>query len=198
MNKGYIYKITSPSDKVYIGQTVNLNKRFNKYNNLHCKGQVKLYNSFKKYGVNNHIFVVICEVSQSELNDIERYYQDYYNSVEKGLNCRLTKSNDKSGSLSLETRNKLSKAAIGKKMSKEARVKMSESKLGKNKGFDNHKSIKILCRNVNTLETFKMNLSSAANYFNVDRELISNRINGVTKNPRKLKDWRFTLINDRN
>jgi predicted acyltransferase (DUF342 family) len=45
-----IYKIISPSGKIYIGQTSNWIKRVKKYSRVDCKGQVKLYNSLKKYG----------------------------------------------------------------------------------------------------------------------------------------------------
>jgi group I intron endonuclease len=49
--KGYIYKLTSPSNKCYVGQTVNINKRFSEYKTFHhCKNQPKLFNSLKKYG----------------------------------------------------------------------------------------------------------------------------------------------------
>ena len=50
-----IYKITSPSDRIYIGQSIDINKRFRKYYNLKCKQQPKLYNSLCKYGVDAHI-----------------------------------------------------------------------------------------------------------------------------------------------
>jgi hypothetical protein len=47
-----IYKITSPSKKVYIGQSVNIEKRKYFYEIGNCKKQIKLYNSIKKYGLN--------------------------------------------------------------------------------------------------------------------------------------------------
>ena len=46
-----IYKIVSPSEKIYIGQSINIEKRWEKnYKTLKCKTQTKLYNSLKKYG----------------------------------------------------------------------------------------------------------------------------------------------------
>ena len=50
MHKGYIYMLVSPSNKKYIGQTINIKTRFNRYKNLHCKTQRKLYNALAKYG----------------------------------------------------------------------------------------------------------------------------------------------------
>lgn len=103
-----IYKITSPSGKVYIGQSINIEKRFKDYKYLcNCKGQIKLYRSFTKHGVGNHIFEIIENCIESELNNRERYWQDFYNCMYVGLNCKLTTTNDKSGRLSIETRYKI-------------------------------------------------------------------------------------------
>ena len=61
-----IYKITSPSNKVYIGQSVNIQKRFRDYKSLKrsIKQQPRLYNSFVKYGVNNHLFEILSECTK--------------------------------------------------------------------------------------------------------------------------------------
>lgn len=37
-----IYKITSPSNKIYIGQTCHFNNRFAQYKAVSCKNQTKL------------------------------------------------------------------------------------------------------------------------------------------------------------
>ena len=84
-----IYKITSPSKRVYIGQSINIEKRFAGYSKIsNCNNQTKLYNPFKKYGVENHSFEVIIECKESQLNELERYYQDLYNAIhpKHGLN----------------------------------------------------------------------------------------------------------------
>ena len=141
-----IYKITSPSGRIYIGQSVNINKRFIAYKNLKCKSQRKLYNSFKKYGYENHVFEIIEECEKSELNIKERYYQDLYDVINKGLNCVLQELNGKSGKLSEETKLKiktallnrteetklkLSIAAKNRIMSSETRLKISNSNKGR-------------------------------------------------------------------
>ena len=94
-----IYKIISPSKKIYIGQSINIEKRFYTYKLLHCKKQPFLFNSLKKYGAENHIFEVIEECEVIKLNERERYWQDFYNVLENGLNLMLTNSNSKSGLL---------------------------------------------------------------------------------------------------
>lgn len=111
-----IYKITSPSGRVYIGQSISIEKRFNAYKSINCKDQTRLYRSLLKYGVDKHKFEVVVECEENQLNDLERYYQDLYNVVdEKGLNCRLTNSYDRSGKLSEETIKRKSESVQGLK-----------------------------------------------------------------------------------
>jgi group I intron endonuclease len=123
-----IYKITSPSNKIYIGQTINYEKRIKKYKSLECKKQTVLYRSFLKYGVENHQFEIIEECDIKELNEKERYYQDYYDVLNIGLNCKLTNTDDKSGKLSEETKLKISK---GLKLSKRIYKSLSEESIQK-------------------------------------------------------------------
>jgi len=118
-----IYKIISPTNRVYVGQSTDVEKRIYRYRYLQgLIGQTRLYKSFIKYGYNNHIFEIIEECEELELNIKERYYQDFYNVLDnkKGLNCRLTATNDKSGKLSEETKNKQS--STKKKMYKEGLI----------------------------------------------------------------------------
>lgn len=55
---------------------------------------------------------ILEECEESELNNRERYYRDLYDDVtgKQGLNCRLTKSDDRSGKMSEETRLKMSES----------------------------------------------------------------------------------------
>lgn len=135
-----IYKVTSPTGRVYIGQSININKRFRSYYKLDCKKQNKLLNSFKKYGVENHIFETIEECVVDKLNERERYWQDFYEVLHKGLNCKLTEYSDKKGELSEATKNKISKSnkgkqdlrgdknpMFGKKHSEESKEKMRQN-----------------------------------------------------------------------
>lgn len=54
-----IYKITSPTNKIYIGQSINIKGRWGSYRNLDCKSQDKLYKSLKKHGPENHKFEIV-------------------------------------------------------------------------------------------------------------------------------------------
>lgn len=87
-----IYKITSPSGRVYIGQSKDIESRWSSYRKANCHQQRILFNSIVKYGWINHSFEVIEECEMDDLNCRERYWQDLYE-VEKrgkGLNCILT------------------------------------------------------------------------------------------------------------
>lgn len=113
-----IYKITSPNGKVYIGQSVNIKRRWNQHK--YQKLDTILSRSFKKYGFENHTFEILCECEISELNEKERYYQEYYKAIGlNGLNSKLTKTNDKSGYTTEEVKLKLKISRIDKKEEKE-------------------------------------------------------------------------------
>lgn len=82
-----IYKITSPTNKIYIGQSKNIYKRWNSYKSLNCKSQPYLYNSLRKHKVKNHKFEIICECEECCLLDYEEDYIYLFNS--NNPNCGL-------------------------------------------------------------------------------------------------------------
>ena len=109
--KSGIYKITNPNGKVYIGESINVYHRINQYKKLYkrIKYQYKIYNSLIKYGVNNHTFEIIefCDISDLKIK--ERYWQDYYDVLNNGLNLKLTSTKDKKQVHSQEVIDKISK-----------------------------------------------------------------------------------------
>lgn len=123
-----IYKIINPKGKVYIGQSINIKKRWNYYKcNYHniVDKQNKLFNSFKKYGIDNHIFEVIEECNVEQLNEREIYWGEIFNctDINKGLNLREL---GKQGIWTDEAKTKLSQAHIGKpKHTDESKAKIS-------------------------------------------------------------------------
>lgn len=110
-----IYKITSPSGRVYIGESVDILTRWVSYKNLSCKGQPKLLRSLKKYSPENHIFEIIEQCKSDELKCRERYWQDFYDVLNGGLNCRLTECGELKAVTSQETIEKIREAKIGEK-----------------------------------------------------------------------------------
>lgn len=108
-----IYKITSPSGKVYIGQTIDYERRMSTYLRSHksVKGQKKLYNSFIKYGVDKHLFNIIEEIPKEELNKREIFWILKYNSIRKGLNITIGGNNSYGYKMKESTKKKLSESA---------------------------------------------------------------------------------------
>ncbi len=83
-----IYKITSPSNRVYVGQSQDIYKRIKTYKSSLAKYQTKLYNSFRKYGFENHIFEIIMVCEREYLNFYEKQFIKDLNCCDqkKGLN----------------------------------------------------------------------------------------------------------------
>lgn len=132
-----VYSITNPKKRVYIGQSLDIKSRFASYRRLSCKGQIRLYNSFLKYGVDKHIFTVITECEPEQLNDLERYYQELYNCLKKGgLNCHYVGTETRIKVHSEETKRKIGlgqvnrKPRSGFKLTDEHKQKIGLSKVG--------------------------------------------------------------------
>lgn len=128
-----IYKITNPNGRIYIGQSQDIHKRFLQYKNIsnNIKRQVRLYNSLKKHGSDNHLFEIIEECSFEKLNKRERYWQDYYDATSiNNLNCILTGYDEVKSKMSDESKLKISKARKNQIISKQHREKISKAKKG--------------------------------------------------------------------
>lgn len=179
-----IYKITSVVGKIYIGQSTNIQKRFLQYSKLfNCANQTKLLNSLKKYGIENHVFEIICECDLNELNEKERYYQDVFCVIGKnGLNCKLTKTKDRSGSHSEETKRKISESNkkvvrtekqketlrtnfLGRKHSEASIQKMRDNNARANLGKTVSNETRTKLRNSNTRPNSKLVLNMFTGIF---------------------------------
>jgi group I intron endonuclease len=119
---GFIYCITSPSDKRYIGQTIRkCEKRFNE----HCKypnSCILLENAIRKYGKENMKFEILLEINNELLDSYEIMFIDLFSTLEpNGYNIR--------------------KGGVIGKHSELSRQRMRESKLGdKNHNFGKPRS----------------------------------------------------------
>ena len=128
-----IYKITSPTGRVYIGQSKNIEKRFQNHKSpYNLNKNTKLYNSFKKYGVENHTFEIIVECKTSELDNLEELYGEQYKVLEEGLNHRLGEGKWQDRTLTDSHKEHIREATKGRKWSKEVIQKRKESMKGKN------------------------------------------------------------------
>ena len=87
-----IYKFQNKlNNKVYIGQSINIEKRFKEHLSNMLNPNTKDYNSkfyraLRKYGIANFTFEIIEEVSKNILNEREEYWVNFYNSYLDGYN----------------------------------------------------------------------------------------------------------------
>jgi len=110
-----IYKITSPTGRIYIGQSIDIRTRHRDYV-YNVAVQSRLSRSFAKHGQQNHIFETIELCGKDELNTRERYWQEHFEVVGKnGLNCILTESPSKPRVYTEACREKMSKNRTGEK-----------------------------------------------------------------------------------
>ena len=128
---GYIYKLTAPNGKVYIGQTMHLEKRMSTYARGRCKGQKKLYASIQKYGWDSFQKETIYQGGCSDkcLDRLEILFIHQYGSYRNGLN--MTKGGDKPPSNKGKPNPKVSAALKGKPQSPEHKTKRSAALKGR-------------------------------------------------------------------
>jgi group I intron endonuclease len=125
MNIG-IYKWVSPTGRVYVGQSTNIKQRKEWYlsGGTVNASMPKLKRSFEKHGIENHIFEIIEYCSIEKLNEREIYWGIFYDTLEKGLNCKLGEQNCV---FSKETKNKMSVAKKNKPLSTEHQLNREKS-----------------------------------------------------------------------
>lgn len=192
-----IYKYTSPSGKIYIGSSKNINKRITYYKSESCKNQTKLYNSFKKYGYENHKFEILEECKFEDLYLRERYYGELFNVLDdNGLNLILPKIGENKIGISEETRLKMSESKkgdknvfYGKKHSKETKEKISNSHKGK-KHTEEHRR-KVSENNAKNMSKIVLDLNTGVFYnsakevsdlYNLNHSTLRSQLNGTNKN----------------
>lgn len=126
-----IYKITHrDSGKCYIGQSVDVFKRWKGHSNLAAKKKSLVQRAFVKHGIDQFSFEVLEECSREMLNDREVHWISYFNSVSpNGYN--LTSGGSQCLTFSKETLAKMSAAKKGKKISDETKQKVSDFNKGK-------------------------------------------------------------------
>ncbi len=171
-----IYKIISPLGYVYVGQSIDIDSRFCTYKKLKCKSQLRIYNSFVKYGVDNHIFEVIEECSVELLNERERYWQDFYNVLGKqGLNCNLVSTNNSIKVLSEETKLKISNTLTGFRHTEESKVKISKGLIGRFVSKETRDKISESNKNKKFSIERRQNISNALKGRKIPKDVIEKR-----------------------
>ena len=179
-----IYKLTAPNGKIYVGQTKDIEARFNRYRVAAIKNQIKIYHSIKKYGWENFNKEVLEYTNDDFADEMERYYITKYNCCGKnGLNLDSGGNNNKKHSN--ETKEKIRISLIGRKHSDATKQKQRVIKLGKK---HSEKTIQKMIGRKHTTET-KIKMSIAKTGFSHTKEtkdkiktsLIGHKVSPETK-----------------
>jgi group I intron endonuclease len=127
---GIIYKITNKVNNFsYIGLTKQSIKARWRGHRKNKSGCLRISRAIKKYGEENFDIEVLGQYPLDKLSEMEIYFIQFYNTLSpNGYN--LTKGGRYGGSPSQETRDKISKARMGKKLSEEVRKNISEGHKG--------------------------------------------------------------------
>ena len=99
------------SSKKYIGQSKCINERWKNHIselNLGHHHNSYLQNSWNKYGEKGFKFYVLEFCSNDKLNEKERYYIDYYNTLDRNYGYNLKSGGQDTNYLTIEVKEKLS------------------------------------------------------------------------------------------
>lgn len=135
--KSGVYCITCvPTGKVYVGQAVDISKRWAHHRwdlNRGRSGHIHLQRAWTKYGQASFEFTVLEWVDVERLTEREQHFIDQLKacSDQCGFNIRSIADSNRGVKLSAETRAKMSAAMKGKKKSAEEIAKMRERATGK-------------------------------------------------------------------
>jgi len=154
MNSYCIYRHTSPSGKVYIGQTYKTpEERWR--NGKGYKNSTLLENTIKKYGWNNIKHeILFTNLNKISADCIEIDLIFYYKKLGISLNITDGGEGVRGREVSEETKRKMSESKIGKykginnpnygkKASLEARMKMSKAKIGRKLSEETKKKVSL-------------------------------------------------------
>ena len=168
MSKLYaVYKHTSPNGKIYIG--ITLRKPIYRWNN--GKGylkQVYFYNAILKYGWENIKHEILFEnLTKEEAEQKEIELIRFYKSNQRAYGYNIANGGRTRGSVSEETKLKLSEMYKGKpsnrkgcKLSKETKEKISRNTRGKKLTEETKQRIGIASKNRERTEEWKHNISN--------------------------------------
>jgi group I intron endonuclease len=196
-----IYKITSPSGKIYIGQSSDIFRRWAGYK-IGCKRQPKLHSSFMYYGVKNHTFEII-ETLDFYDKEILKYYEIFYwqKHIDYGFEMLNLKEPGEGGRLLEESKQKIRdkrKLQVFTNESKKKRIetlkkvihtkewnkKISNTNTGRRKTIEEIKSVmkSITQLDLNGVEIKKWECARyAARELKISETSICNNVKGNSK-----------------
>lgn len=166
----YIYKFTNKiNGHCYIGQTNNLQKRYNGHKSESFNPKVSgywlpLHCAIRKYGIDNFTYEVIEEIADGEsqdfVNEREKYFIQYYHSLkdENGYNVTLGGDGCPKPPLSYEEKLERSKLFTGEE------IKDIQQRLINDEEYDDIEKIYA----PKLKRTFLVNINTGTNFYNPD------------------------------
>lgn len=180
MKQGYygvIYKATSPSGKIYIGQTINFKSRIYEHNRIALKKNDKRYKvslisrAIRKYKPENIKWEIIDKAkNKKELNEKEIYWIDKLKTTNRKIGYNLTNGGTGGDIVSLLSKSKKEKH----------RKKILKAISGKN----NYQWIDIDINKMLELYNQRFSLHDIAKKMKVSRSIITNRLKKLDIKPR--------------
>lgn len=132
--------------KWYVGQSIDIFRRWKDYDNMRCKRQPKIYSALNKYGIENFEKIIVeeCQNVSWILDYREMYWIQLYDGIKNGYNLKeggmgsrhseetkkvLSKIQKgiKKGPYSEERCKNISKGKKGKKFSEEHKQKLKDA-----------------------------------------------------------------------
>lgn len=115
------------NNKKYVGQSVDIYKRWSRHRNEligNRHGNEHLQYAWNKYGIDNFEFFIIQECSADELDVLERYYIEMFDTTDKRFGYNKDTGGHYLKTLSDETKRKISEAHKNKPLSDEHKEKI--------------------------------------------------------------------------
>lgn len=166
----YIYKFTNKiSGKHYIGQTNNLQKRYNGHKsesfNQKASGYwLPFHCAIRKYGIENFSYEVLEEIadgeSQNFVNEREQYFIQYYNSLKDNNGYNVTTGGNGCPKPPLSYEEKLERSKLFTK----EEIQDIQKRLMNDEEFDDIEEI----YSPKLKRTFLVNINTGTNFYNPD------------------------------
>lgn len=198
-----IYKITSPTNRIYIGQSWNLEQREKDYKRMHCYGQHKIYNSLKKYGWNKHNFEIVHilpeNITQEVLDNYEiSCWKEYKN---LGFDMMNIKEPGSRGKNSEESKKKMSESRKKLYLSEEYSLRASKIARERNNleglkeyckipKFGSNNPVSVISEETAKLIKIDLLTGSTSKFLSIKYNISTGVIDGIRYN----KAWQHVIV----